>query len=188
MGDSRCLLVDNDKTGKTSVTALTVDHTPDREDEIKRIEASGGVAMTSDQYDNSDPTFTSFEQKRTWSKEGKWPGTAFTRSIGDAVAKDLGVVADPECADFAIPLTDATFVLGSDGVFDFILDDEIGAVVNKYKDPAVVCRELIGKAFNRWSDSEERTDDITVIVGRVKRSNRSRLGKLQSRLGFARSA
>ena len=188
VGDSRCLLVKNDKDGKTSVTALTEDHTPDREDEIKRIEAHGGVVMTSDQYDNNDPTFTSFEQKRIWSKEGKWPGTAFTRSIGDAVAKDLGVVADPECADFPIPSTDATFVLGSDGVFDFIPDDEIGAVVNKYKDPADVCRELIGKAFNRWSDSEERTDDITVIVGRVKRSNRSRLGKLRSRLGFVRSA
>ena len=33
VGDSRCLLVENDKNGKTSVTALTVDHTPDREDE-----------------------------------------------------------------------------------------------------------------------------------------------------------
>ena len=73
-------------------------------------------------------------------------------------------------------------------MFDFISDDEIGAVVNKYKDPADVCRELIGKAFNRWSDSEERTDDITVIVGRVKRSKGSRLGRLSQRLGFTKSA
>ena len=37
---------------------------------------------------------------------------ASTRSIGDAVAKDLGVVAEPECADFPIPPTGAIFILG----------------------------------------------------------------------------
>lgn len=185
VGDSRCLLVEQDKHGETSVKALTVDHTPDREDEIKRIEAHGGVIMSSDQYDNNDPTFTSFEQKRIWSQDGKWPGTAFTRSIGDAVAKELGVCAEPECANFPIPTTDAIFILGSDGVFDFIPDEEIGAIVTKFDDPAEACRELVGKAWNRWCESEERTDDITVIVGHVKHSKRSILGKLCRR--FARS-
>lgn len=77
------------------------------------------------------------------------------------------MIAEPECDDFLIPPGGATFVLGSDGVFDFIPDDEIGAVVKKYKDPADACRELVGKAFNRWCNSEERTDDITVIVGHI---------------------
>ena len=83
VGDSRCLLITDDEDGKPLVKSLTVDHSPDREDEIKRIEAAGGVVMTSDQYDAGTDTFTSFEQKRIWSKDGKWPGTAFTRSIGD---------------------------------------------------------------------------------------------------------
>jgi serine/threonine protein phosphatase PrpC len=182
VGDSRCLLIKNDPKGKTLVEALTVDHTPEREDEIKRIEAHGGVVMAPDQYDANDPTLTSFEQKRIWSKAGKWPGTAFTRSIGDAVAKELGVCADPECANFPIPTTDAAFVLGSDGVFDFIPDEEIGDVVMKFKDPAEACRELIGKAWNRWCESEERTDDITVIVGHVKHSERGVFRKLRRRL------
>ena len=148
VGDSRCLLIK--QQGKmTSVDALTVDHSPDREDEIKRIEAHGGVVMTSDQYDNDDPSFTSFEQKRIWSKKGKWPGTAFTRSIGDAVAKELGVSADPECASFPLP-EDATFVLGSDGIFDFISDEEIGSIVTNHNNPEDACRELVGKAWNRW--------------------------------------
>eukprot|EP00956_Cyclotella_meneghiniana_P023721 scaffold46768_cov38-Cyclotella_meneghiniana.AAC.2 len=124
--------------------------------------------MTSDQYDtNNDPNSINFQQKRIWSKDGKGPGTAFTRSIGDSIAKELGVIADPECEHFPIPSADAAFVLGSDGVFDFVPNDEIGAVVKKYKDPADVCRELVGKAFNRWCANEERTDDITVIVGHI---------------------
>ena len=83
------------------------------------------------------------------------------------MAKELGVIAEPECEDFLIPSAGATFVLGSDGVFDFIPNDEVGAAVKKYEDPADACRELVGKAFNRWCNSEGRTDDITVIVGHV---------------------
>ena len=64
-------------------------------------------------------------------------------------------------------------------MFDFIPDDEIGAIVKKFDDPADACRDLVGKAWNRWCDSEERADDITVIVGHVKHSNRSILGKLR---------
>jgi len=184
VGDSRCLLIEPNLHGKPSVVALTVDHTPDREDEIKRIEAHGGIVMSSDQYDNNDLTYNgldpNFQQKRIWSKSGKWPGTAFTRSIGDAVAKKLGVSADPECANFSMPTSNAMFVLGSDGVFDFVPDEEVGGIVQKYADdPEKACRELVGKAWNRWCDNEERSDDITVIVGHVKHLSRGILGNVQ---------
>ncbi len=33
---------------------------------------------------------------RVWSPYGDYPGTAFTRSIGDSIAKELGVSAEPE--------------------------------------------------------------------------------------------
>ena len=162
VGDSRCLLIEQDK-----VTSLTMDHIPDREDEVKRIESHGGVVRVTEQYDTGDLTLQG--QKRIWSSEGKGPGTAFTRSLGDAIAKQLGVCADPECSHFPIHF-DSIFVLGSDGVFDFISNEEIGKIVKKYTNPADVCRELVGISWNRWSVSEERTDDITVIIGYVKRS------------------
>lgn len=31
-----------------------------------------------------------------WSPHGDYPGTAFTRSIGDHVAEECGVIAEPE--------------------------------------------------------------------------------------------
>lgn len=176
VGDSRCILIRDGDDGKKSLDVLTVDHTPDRKDEVSRVEAWGGVVMTSDQYDNFDPTLASFQQKRVWSKKGKWPGTAFTRSLGDSVAKKLGVVADPEYLSFPMPESDAKFVLGSDGIFDFIPDNEIIEVVEKYTDPQRACRELTGMAWNRWSSSEERTDDITVIVGHIKHREGKRGG------------
>lgn len=33
---------------------------------------------------------------RIWSPFGEYPGTAFTRSMGDVIAEELGVTADPE--------------------------------------------------------------------------------------------
>ena len=93
------------------------------------------------------------------------------------MAKELGVNVEPECEDFLISSAGATFVLGSDGVFDFIPNDEIGAAVKKYEDAADACRELVGKAFNRWCNSEGRTDDITIIVGHVHVAKCSSAGR-----------
>ncbi|KAL7545138.1 hypothetical protein ACHAWF_008492 [Thalassiosira exigua] len=178
VGDSRCLLIESDRTGKTSALALTTDHTPEHEGEAKRIEACGGV-VASKQGDTMGLVSTGLGQKRVWSKTGKGCGTAFTRSIGDSFAKSLGVVAQPDCLLYPLPKTDAAFVLGSDGIFDYISNEEVGNIVAKFDDPADACRELVGKAFNRWCDSEDRTDDITVIVGYLKRVKHGKWGKLR---------
>ena len=34
---------------------------------------------------------------RLWAPNGMYPGTAFTRSIGDSAAERIGVTAEPEC-------------------------------------------------------------------------------------------
>ena len=57
-----------------------------------------------------------------------------------------------------------SIVFGSDGIFDFIDDAEIAKVVLDSDSPGDICRSLVGMSYNRWSESEQRTDDITVIV------------------------
>lgn len=79
VGDSRCLAI----TSTGDVKALTNDHSPENEEEKKRIISCGGLVMTSEQYDVQDDTIPSNEPIRVWSKEGKYPGCAFSRSIGD---------------------------------------------------------------------------------------------------------
>ena len=124
--------------------------------------------LTSDQYDrNKDDSIYSFEPKRVWSREGKFPGTAFTRSIGDMVANELGVTSEPEHTVSKLHKNDKMFVIGSDGIFDFISDDDIARIASQFSDPALICKALVGISYKRWSDSEERTDDITVIVGKI---------------------
>lgn len=171
VGDSRCLLVSNVK-GSIKAKVLTNDHCPERPEEEERIKKCGGVIMTSSQQNVNDSRVLSFgEPKRVWSKDGKWPGTAFTRSIGDTKAKELGVCADPEITKLRISKNDTMFVLGSDGIFDFISNEAIAEVVSKYSDPSDACKALTGIAYHKWSENEERTDDITVIVGHINHNS-----------------
>ena len=128
--------------------------------------------MTSDQYDVMDPKMVSSEPKRVWSKEGKWPGSAFTRSIGDIAAKDLGVTCEPECMEARLTCDETMFVVGSDGIFDFISNNDVAEVVHENTDPGDACRALVGMAYHRWSEHEERTDDITIVVGRISKPSK----------------
>lgn len=79
VGDSRCIVV----TKAGNIKALSSDHIPDKEEEKQRIMSCGGLVMTSEQYDVLDDSIPSAEPIRVWSKEGKFPGCAFSRSIGD---------------------------------------------------------------------------------------------------------
>ena len=180
VGDSRCVLASrSSKDEDYYVQDLSDDHTPVREDEYKRIRSNGGIILTSDQYDtmedsqHSAMTFSSvvsdssssIEPLRVWATGGKYPGSAFTRSIGDGVAKSLGVTAEPEHSKRQITDNHEFFILGSDGIFDFISSKEAVDIVSTCADANEACRALIGTSYARWIKQEERTDDITVIVG-----------------------
>lgn len=61
---------------------------------LTRVSSVGTVFVTAatvgDEIDEGgDPP-------RVWSAHGDYPGTAFTRSIGDRVAEECGVNAEPE--------------------------------------------------------------------------------------------
>ena len=86
-------------------------------------------------------------------------------------AKDLGVCADPEYNQVRISENDTMFVLGSDGIFDFIPNETIAENVSKYSNPSDACKALVGIAYNKWNENEERTDNITVIVGHLNQKN-----------------
>lgn len=164
VGDSRCIAI----TKNGDVKTLTKDHSPQNEEEKKRILSCGGLVMTSEQYDLQDDTIpTNNEPVRVWSSQGKYPGCAFSRSIGDFNAKELGVVADPEFINISLLDDESVYdsiVLGSDGIFDFMDDSDIAQVVLESTSPNEICRSLVGMSYNRWSENEQRTDDITVIV------------------------
>lgn len=100
---------------------------------------------------------------RVWHPTMDYPGTAFTRSLGDALAEELGVIAEPEMVTMELEDGDEIIVLATDGVFEFLTNQSVIDICAKFKDPVEACRAIISEAYQLWLQYELRTDDITII-------------------------
>jgi serine/threonine protein phosphatase PrpC len=169
VGDSRALLArqivdstDKSMSGKKWMSiALSRDHKPDNKEESERIYSSGGrVEAYQDEHGNpAGPA-------RVWLKTQDLPGLAMSRSLGDAVAASVGVICDPEILELQLVPEDKFIVIGSDGVFEFITNEEIVRLVVPYlkiMDCEGTCEAIVREANKRWKKEEEVIDDITAL-------------------------
>lgn len=177
VGDSRAVL--GQKVGPTlKALPLSRDQTPYRKDERKRIRATGARILSLDQLEGLEPIQDASENEdfelgeeldeggdppRVWHSTQDYPGTAFTRSIGDAMAEELGVFAEPEMLTREIMPDDKIMVLASDGVFEFLTNQSVVDICAKFADPLEACRAVVAEAYELWLQYELRTDDITII-------------------------
>jgi serine/threonine protein phosphatase PrpC len=141
VGDSRALLGRQlaDKSaansacpGKASSNhwmsiALSRDHKPNEPDESARIHIHGGrVEAYQDEHGNP------FGPCRVWLKTQNIPGLAMSRSFGDKVAASVGVICEPEILEFDLTSDDKFIVIGSDGIFEFLNNEDIVKLVVPY--------------------------------------------------------
>ena len=93
--------------------------------EKERIENSGGlVEQCKDEQGIPGGIF------RVWEKGEDYPGIAMSRSIGDWVGKKIGVTCEP---DISLKYVDQSFrfiVIGSDGIWDFLDNNQVLLLVN----------------------------------------------------------
>lgn len=176
VGDSRAIIGTEDvATGTVRAAPLSIDQTPFRADERERVKACGARIMTMEQIEGNEPIHENWglqlgaevdesgDPPRVWNRELERPGCAFTRSLGDAIAKGLGVTAEPEITARTLTDLDRYIVLASDGVFEFMTSQAVMDVVAEAKDPLEACRAVVAEAYRLWLQWEVRTDDITVI-------------------------
>ncbi|XP_043706487.1 protein phosphatase 2C and cyclic nucleotide-binding/kinase domain-containing protein isoform X2 [Telopea speciosissima] len=171
-GDSRAVIAE--RRGKDIVAVdLSIDQTPFRADELERVKLCGARVLTLDQIEglkNPDVQCWGTEEgddgdpPRLWVQNGMYPGTAFTRSIGDSIAESIGVVATPEIVVLELTPDHPFFVIASDGVFEFLSSQAVVDMVVKFKDPRDACAAIVAESYRLWLQYETRTDDITVIV------------------------
>ena len=142
--------------------ALTRDHKPDERDESARILHCGGRIMSyQDEHGNK------VGPARVWLKHQDLPGLAMSRSIGDMVVSSVGVISDPEILEFNITQDDKFVVLGSDGIFEFMSNEDVVKVVVPYwkaNDSKGAAEALVRESTTKWKVNEEVIDDITCIV------------------------
>lgn len=140
VGDSRAVIAV--KEGNRIVAEnLSHDQTPFRKDECERVKLCGARVLSVDQVEGlKDPGIQSWGDEETeggdpprlWVQNGMYPGTAFTRSVGDATAEKIGVVAVPEVAMVQLTPNHPFFVVASDGVFEFLSSQTVVEMVRHY--------------------------------------------------------
>jgi serine/threonine protein phosphatase PrpC len=140
LGDSRSVLGCK-KSSKKIALEMSIDHKPNRDDEMKRILASGGE-VTDKQNGVS----------RIFKKNEDGPGLAVSRSLGDIVAHDCGVSFEPEVIEKEIEPDDVFIVIGSDGIWDLMSSPEVvGFIFDKSENKKeTIAKILTEECRNRW--------------------------------------
>ena len=142
---------------------MSRDHIPSDTDESERITNAGGRI---DSY--RDNKGNKVGPERVWLLNEDIPGLAMSRSFGDTVASSVGVNAIPEQFEFLLGPDDKVIVLASDGVWEFISNEEVASIIYPFylqRNAEKAAETLVRAAFKRWKQEESYSiDDITCIV------------------------
>ena len=170
VGDSRSILVKNKITLNKSnlhdieydYVQLSYDHKPNNKEEKERIEKSGGEVAQEYFIDKQDEPAGPF---RVWNKGCNYPGIAISRSLGDKIAELIGVISEPDILEFDIDNNCKYIIMGSDGLFDHLSNDDIMRIAEPFlikNNPDKACFDVVEKAAQLFKEKENRIDDITI--------------------------
>ena len=162
VGDSRGILIcDNNDNTNQLIIPLSHDHKPDLPQELSRIMNNGGrVDKLTDQFGNKVGPNRVFKAGLTY------PGLAMSRSLGDFQAKECGVIPEPEIIEFKINSHSKYMVICSDGVWEFLKNEDVRDIGNKFYQKGEVgnfCSQLLQEAIKSWENLDIIRDDITIV-------------------------
>lgn len=167
VGDSRAILGRGSLTDRSPWTAVpvTTDHKPELESERTRILAAGGrIAALQEDGEPCGPL-------RVWLATEDLPGLAMSRSLGDTLAAQAGVICEPDVGCVSLSSCDRFLLVASDGVWETISNEEALQIVKPFvekNDPQKACHALIEKAQKKWLEEDGAVDDITCILAIFK--------------------
>ena len=153
IGDSRALLI-----SKETIHPLSIDHKPVNEIERKRIEKQGGEIHKNEANVGCD---------RVYVRKQKYPGIAMSRSLGDLIAKSIGVTCEPDFKEIIISNNDIGVFIASDGIWECVSNDYVGKVFRegyKRQDSSYIVNTLYTVAKEAFINKKENVDDISAIA------------------------
>jgi serine/threonine protein phosphatase PrpC len=167
VGDSRAVFGRfSPASGKIQAVDITKDHKPDDPEETRRIDEAGGRVFALKFDDGIDGP------ARVWLSYADMPGLAMSRSLGDTIAKEAGVISEPDLFELDVQAHDRFYVVASDGLFEFMTSQEVVDIVAKHAapvpDPERAIKELVQESHRRWVRNEPVIDDTSIIVAFFK--------------------
>ena len=163
LGDSRAIKgIYDPNLKKWNFIPLSRDHKPSEIDEAERIKNNKGIIHP---YIDEDKKYVGPD--RVWNETEELPGLAMSRSFGDEIAKKVGVFSEPEVKIFPYKGEDKFIVIGSDGLWEYVSNEEVVEIVGKYhekNDCDGAVSELYEISRERWVKFDDYIDDISIIV------------------------
>lgn len=150
-GDSRAILC-----RRTQTIPLTVDHKPDRADELTRIEAEGGKVIN-------------------WNGARVFGVLAMSRAIGDRYMSPF-IIPVPEITFMTRSDEDECLILASDGLWDVMSNDEVGEVARRLLrrrrrsmvDTDISPAQVVADNLTQLAIGRNSSDNISIIVVDLK--------------------
>jgi integrin-linked kinase-associated serine/threonine phosphatase 2C len=145
VGDSRAVIGSKGFDTKFAIQ-MSTDHKPSNQDEHERIIKMGGEVTN---YKDNQ-----YGPYRVYKNNGdNVPGLAVSRTFGDLIGHDCGVIETPQISFKNIDSQDEFIIIGSDGVFDVMNSIEIvGYVFERIEEVGrdKICEEIVEECRKRW--------------------------------------
>ncbi|KAJ4844972.1 hypothetical protein Tsubulata_011705 [Turnera subulata] len=156
IGDSRAVMATTSDDGSLVALQLTIDFKPNLPEEAERIAQSNGQVFCM----SDEPGVY-----RVWAPNGKTPGLALSRALGDYCVKDFGLISEPDVTERNITDRDQFVILATDGVWDVISNQEAVQIVYSTADREKSARKLVECAVRAWKCKRRgiAMDDISAI-------------------------
>ena len=168
LGDSRAIICSCNNKKEWKSSQLTKDHKPIDQEEYTRIINSGGTVSKLINIDKDNEEVGPY---RVWGKNQiKGPGLAMSRSLGDGMAKKLGVLGEPDIYEYVIGEEDKFVIVASDGVWEYLSNEDVMNIVKEvYLDSddkaEEACELLVKNATDAWKRENSNTiDDISCVI------------------------
>jgi len=162
-GDTKAVLGTGSATtagGALDAKCVTEDHLPGMPAEKTRIVAAGGQVRATD-----DVQLGELGGQRVWKGDTNKPGLPLSRCLGDALAKECGVVSTPSVKEITLSPADRCLVLASGGVWKVFSAQEVIDIVAQETDAASAAEAVLAEASKRWEELwQGENTSVTVIV------------------------
>ena len=173
VGDSRAILVErnfsfdektNEIMNKYDVIELSHDHKPNNKKERERIEKMGGEVEQEFENEKDEKSNLPF---RVWKKGCDYPGLSLSRSLGDKIAEEIGVISEPDFIEAEINKNSKYIIMGSDGLFEYLSNNDIIEISKKYLNNdnlQLACDIIVENEVTLFKQKENRVDDVTINI------------------------
>jgi len=157
VGDSRVVIGLEDEKGNVTAKQMTVDHNCYNKEEYDRIISKGG-RVEALQFGEE-----TFGPLRIFKGSLPYPGLVVSRSLGDEVARRLGVISKPDINIIDINDKLKFCVLATDGVWDGLSNDEVVEIVHANMDDPQKASEQVTQGSLDGMDKLQINDNTTNV-------------------------